>query len=82
MNEFLYYGQNFLKKSWFPPGPSFGTSYLPDPNPNPHIDGLNIDDSTVIGGRPDNLRENGKNSYFGKGVSKVQDFENFSESGL
>ena len=43
--------------------------YLPYSKPNPNIDDLNTDDSTVIGGGPNNFGENGKNSHFGKGVS-------------
>ena len=70
MNVFLYYGQNFLTKSFlFSPRTPVWYRYLPDPNSNPNIDDLNIDDSTVIGGRPNNFGENSKNSHFGKGVS-------------
>ena len=43
--------------------------YLPDPNPNPNFDGLNNDDSMVIGERLNNLGENGKSLLFRKGVS-------------
>ena len=55
--------------------------YLHNPNPNPNIDDLNIDDLTVIGERPNYFGENSKFAFWKRGVYKVQGFENFSESG-